>query len=184
MQHRVMAVPLERFPRGARIPTRSLSALTPVAHTAFDSLLSAARAAGFRIRVTESYRSPERQAYLLARGMTRTATSLHSDRRAIDVIVGDGRLSNRETRKRWIAFRRWVQRFDGGRFRIIGRADSSWDWPHIELPNRDVGFQSIEELLDSAARVAASRGSGPLAAPPGGAPSASRKHLPLHRSRS
>jgi len=105
--------------------------------------------------VTESYRSPERQAYLLRRELTYTATSLHSDRRAIDVAVGNGRLRDRKNRARWIAFRRWVESFENGRFRLIGSADSSWDWPHIELPNRGLGFGSIEELLDSAAMRAA-----------------------------
>jgi hypothetical protein len=162
MQRRILATPLQRFPHRLRRPTRSLTALSPVARGAFDSLLTAARAAGFRLRITETYRSPERQAYLLARGMTRTATSLHSDRRAIDVVVGDARLSSSRTRARWVAFRRWVQRYEGGRFRLIGTADSSWDWPHIELPNTNVGFHSVEELLDSAATLAARRASEPI----------------------
>ena len=155
MEKRVMHTPLARFSRTARIPTRSLSALSPDARGAFDTLLTAARTAGFELRVTESYRSPERQAYLLRRGLTYTATSLHSDRRAIDVAVGNGRLRDRKNRARWIAFRRWVESFENGRFRLIGSADSSWDWPHIELPNRGLGFGSIEELLDSAAMRAA-----------------------------
>lgn len=155
MENRVMQIPPARFPHEARIQTRSLSALSPDARGAFDTLLTAARAAGFELRVTESSRSPERQAYLLRRGMTYTATSLHSDRRAIDVVVGNGRQHDRRNRARWIAFRRWVEAYDSGRFRLIGSADSSWDWPHIELPNRGVGFRSIEELLDSAALRAA-----------------------------
>ncbi len=155
MEERIRHTPLSSFPRSARIPTRSLAALSPVARGAFDTLLTSARAAGYTVRVTESYRSPLRQAYLLRRGMTYTATSLHSDRRAIDVVVGNGRLRDSANRARWTAFRTWVRTFDGGRFRIIGRPDSSWDWPHIELPNRDVGFRSVEALLDSAAVRAA-----------------------------
>jgi hypothetical protein len=155
MEERVRRAPLSHFPRSARVPTRSLSALSSDARGAFDTLLTAARRAGFKVRVTESYRSATRQAYLLRRGLTHTATSLHSDRRAIDVVVGNGRLHDRRNRARWIAFRRWVESFEGGRFRIIGGADSSWDWPHIELPNRTVGYRSIEELLDSAALRAA-----------------------------
>lgn len=151
MEERVRATPLARFPRNARIPTRSLSALSSEARGAFDTLLTAAHKAGFSVRVTESFRSPMRQAYLLRRGFTYTATSLHSDGRAIDVSVGNGRLHDRKNRERWIAFRRWVERFEGGRFRIIGRPDSSWDWPHIEFPNRTAGYRSVEELLDSAA---------------------------------
>ena len=157
MQKRVTETPLKRFPRSVKTPARSLRALSPVARAAFDSLLTAARAAGFTLRVSESYRSPERQAYLRSLGMTHTATSLHSDRRAIDVVVGNGRLSNPDTRARWVAFRRWVLRFGDGRFRLIGTADSSWDWPHIEIPNEHVGFHSIEQLLDSAAMRAVSR---------------------------
>jgi hypothetical protein len=156
MERRVLAAPPRKFAHRVRVPTRSLSALSPLARPAFDTLLAAARAAGFSLRVTESYRSPERQLYLMARGMTRTATSLHSDGRAIDVVVGDGRLSNPHTRERWIAFRSWAQRFENGRFRLIGSADSSWDWPHVELPTQGVGFHSIEELLDSAAARAVS----------------------------
>ncbi len=155
MEDRVRHTPLSRFPRSARIPSRSLSALAPDARGAFDTLLTAARQAGFKVRVTESYRSAMRQAYLLRRGLTHTGTSLHSDRRAIDVVVGNGRLHDWRNRARWVAFRRWVEDFEGGRFRIIGSADSSWDWPHIELPNRTVGYRSIEELLDSAALRAA-----------------------------
>jgi hypothetical protein len=161
MARRVEHTPLRRFPHWARIPTRSLAALSPDARAAFDSLLTAARAAGFKLRVTETYRSPVRQAYLFRRGFTYTATSLHTDRRAIDVVVGNGRLHDRKNRDRWIEFRRWVEDFDGGRFRIIGSPDSSWDWPHIELPNRGVGFQSVEELLDSAAMLAARGGPQP-----------------------
>jgi hypothetical protein len=159
MENRVRHTPLSHFPRSARVPTRSLSALSSEARGAFDTLLTAARRAGFEVRVTESYRSPMRQAYLLRRGLTHTGTSLHSDRRAIDVVVGNGRLHDRKNRARWIAFRSWVERFEEGRFRIIGSADSSWDWPHVELPNRTIGYRSIEDLLDSAALRAARSGS-------------------------
>jgi hypothetical protein len=155
MAERVERMPLRRFPRSARIPIRSLAALSPDARGAFDTLLTAARTAGFELRVTETYRSPVRQAYLFRRGLTYTATSLHTDGRAIDVVVGNGRLRDRKNRARWIEFRRWVEGFQRGRFRLIGSAGSSWDWPHIELPNRGVGFQSVEELLDSAAVLAA-----------------------------
>lgn len=75
---------------------------------------------------------------------THTATSLHSEGRAIDVVIANGRLSDPDTRARWVAFRRWVLRLEGGRSRLICTADSSWDWPHIELPNEHVDFQSIE----------------------------------------
>jgi hypothetical protein len=59
-----------------------------------ERLIAAARAAGFRVRVTEAYRSPERQAYLMVKGggLTFTATSMHSTGHAVDLVVGDGDL--------------------------------------------------------------------------------------------
>ena len=77
---------------------------------AFERLLASARQAGFRVRVTESRRSAERQAYLLTLDghLTHTATSRHADGFAVDVVVDDGNLRNPVTRKHWIAFRRWV----------------------------------------------------------------------------
>lgn len=54
--------------------------LPSLARPRFERLITAARAAGFPVRVRETYRSPERQAYLtvLGRGLTFTATSMHS----------------------------------------------------------------------------------------------------------
>src|SRR5207248_7894049 len=71
-----------------------LAALAPSARPAFGELLDAARAEGFRVRVAETYRAPERQAYLLAHGNGRTftATSAHEYGRAADILVGDGRI--------------------------------------------------------------------------------------------
>ena len=96
-------------------------------------MLSAARKAGFRVRVTEARRSAERQAYLLTLDgrLTHTATSRHAEGFAVDVSVDDGNLANPLTRRHWIAFRRWVVANEAGVFRLIGTPGRSWDCaPH------------------------------------------------------
>jgi len=142
------------FPASAALADTALASLDPDARPEFERMLQAARRAGHRVRVVETHRTPERQAYLLVAGggLTFTATSKHSSGRAIDVVVGDGNLNHRRTRARWVAFRRWVAQYEGGRFRLIGRPDKSWDWPHVELPG-PLGYRSIEALL-LAARTA------------------------------
>ena len=55
-------------------------------------------------------------------------------------------------RVRWIAFRRWVAGFEGGRFRLLGTSEHSWDWPHVELADAPLGFRSVEALLQAARR--------------------------------
>ena len=65
-------------------------------------------------------------------------------------MVDGGDLRNPVTRKHWIAFRRWVLATRGGEFRLIGAADRSWDWPHIEYVNGPPAFHSVEELLATA----------------------------------
>jgi hypothetical protein len=138
----------------AKVMDTTLAALDSLARPRFERLIAAARAAGFPIRVRETYRSPERQAYLmvLGRGVTYTATSMHSAGHAIDLVVGDGDLRNPRTRDHWIAFRRWVVAFEGGRFRLLGTPERSWDWPHVELADGPLGFRSVEELLQAARR--------------------------------
>lgn len=76
----------------------------------------------------------ERQDYLLVPGggLTFTATSKHSSGRAVDVIVGDGNLKHQRTRP-VDRFPSLGERYEGGRFRLIGLPEKSWDWPHIEL---------------------------------------------------
>jgi hypothetical protein len=62
-------------------------------------------------------------------------------------------LAHARTRADWIAFRRWVPRYrtaTGQSFRILGGADRTWDWPHLELPSDSVGFGSIDEALTRA----------------------------------
>ena len=146
--------------RGARRLVRtetSLGSLHPAARPHFARMLAAARAAGHRVRVVESYRSPERQAYLMALGggLTFTVTSMHSAGRAVDVVVGDGDLRNADTRASWVAFRRWLVGYDAARFRLIGTPGKSWDWPHVELADAGLGHGSVEALL-LAARAAGS----------------------------
>jgi hypothetical protein len=154
LEHRLAAMRPADFPRSARVADTALASLDPDARPVFERMLAAARRAGHRVKVVETYRSPERQAYLLVSGggLTFTATSNHTSGRAVDVIVGDGNLKSRQTRARWTAFRRWVTAYDGGRFRLIGTADASWDWPHVELPG-PAGYRSIEALLLAAARA-------------------------------
>jgi hypothetical protein len=66
------------------------------------------------------------------------------------VVVDDGDLARSTTRKHWIAFRRWVLANESGTFRLIGAADRSWDWPHIEYLEGPPAFRSVEELLETA----------------------------------
>lgn len=138
----------------ARVVDTTLASLDSLARPRFERLIAAARAAGFRLRVTEAYRTPERQAYLMVKGggLTFTATSMHSAGHAVDLVVGDGDLRNPRTRASWIAFRRWVAGFEGGRFRLLGTPERSWDWPHIELADAPLGFRSVEALLEAARR--------------------------------
>ncbi len=96
------------FPAAAALADTALASLDPEVRPEFERMLAAARRAGHRVKVVETHRTPERQAYLLVSGggLTFTATSKHSSGRAVDVIVGDGDLKNARTRARWIAFRR------------------------------------------------------------------------------
>jgi hypothetical protein len=154
LELRLAAMRPNDFPPVAAVADTALASLDPEARPEFERMLAAARRAGHRVKVVETHRTPERQAYLLVSGggLTFTATSKHSSGRAIDVIVGDGNLKHQRTRARWIAFRRWVTSYEGGRFRLIGLPDRSWDWPHIELPGPD-GYRSIEALLLAAQRA-------------------------------
>jgi hypothetical protein len=160
------------FPASARQLDTSLDDLTPAARSAFGKLLTAGRATGFHLTVRETYRSPAREALLFAegRGRTYTATSMHSYRRAVDIIVGDGRIRNASTRAEWVRFRQFVLT-RGGAFRLIGRPDYSWDWPHVELVADNIGFRSIESALAFAARCTtdSARARPPSAAALGGA---------------
>jgi hypothetical protein len=151
LERRLATMRPSDFPGWVRMADTSLRSLDPEARIAFERMLAAARRAGHRVRVAESYRPAERQAYLVVSGgnLTFTATSMHSSGRALDVVVGDGDLRNPRTQARWTAFRRWVAAYEGGRFRLLGEPEESWDWPHIELPGPP-GYRSIESLLEAA----------------------------------
>jgi hypothetical protein len=156
LERRLAATSPASFPAGTHRADRALASLDSTVRPAFERLLASAREAGFRVRVTESRRSAERQAYLLTLDghLTHTATSRHPDGVAVDVVVDDGDLRNPVTRKHWIAFRRWVLATRSGEFRLIGTADRSWDWPHIEYVDGPLAFHSVEELLAAARRCA------------------------------
>jgi hypothetical protein len=134
-----------------------LASLAPAERAEFERLLDAARAAGFRVRVAETLRAPERQAWILAHGngKTMTATSAHQYGRAADLIIGDGRIGRVATAREWIRFRRWVLAWGGGRFALVGSPTSTWDWPHVELVDPPVGFRSVDALLAAARRCLA-----------------------------
>jgi hypothetical protein len=152
LERRLATTSPASFPAATHRADRSLASLDSTVRPAFERLLASARRAGFRVRVTESRRSAERQAYLLTLDghLTHTATSRHADGFAVDVVVDGGDLRNPVTRRHWIAFRRWVLATWSGEFRLIGAADRSWDWPHIEYVNGPPAFHSVEELLATA----------------------------------
>jgi hypothetical protein len=149
------------FDPAVRVPDTSLASLDPAVRSKAETMLAAARQAGFRVRVSETRRSPERQAYLLSRrrGRTYTATSHHTVGSAVDVVVGNGNLRHRRTRREWVAFRRWLMEYGRGSFRIIGSPDRTWDWSHIEIRSGPSRLKSVEELL-AAARLCAARTEG------------------------
>jgi hypothetical protein len=152
-ERRVRAMRRRDFPPAARASSnRSTADLDPDIRDDVERMLTNARRAGFAIRVVATYRSPEHEAYLMAigGGRTHTLTSLHSYGRAIDIVVGDGNINRRATRAQWIAFRRWVTRYKGDDFRILGTPERTWDWRHVEIPTTSVGFRTIEAALERA----------------------------------
>jgi hypothetical protein len=151
LQRRVRVLHRSSFRPSSLVTSNSVSAMDPDVQTEVRQMLDAARAAGFRLRIVSTYRSPEQEAILMAegRGRTHTLTSLHSYGRAIDVSIGDGNLNNPSTRRSWIVFRRWVTRFRGNDFRVLGTPDRSWDWAHVELPNSRIGFRTVDEAIDA-----------------------------------
>lgn len=152
LERRVHSMRAGDFPPSATTASRSTGAMDPSISGDVDRMLADARAAGFDLRVAATYRSPQREAYVMWRGhgRTHTLTSMHSYGRALDVIVGDGNLRHPNTKARWIAFRRWVSHYHDGEFHIIGAPDRTWDWPHVELPSPALGFRTIEQALTRA----------------------------------
>ena len=152
VERRVQVTKAKTFTGGPRPESESLSALDPDVRPVAEAMLRDAKEAGFKFHVTATYRSPLRQAFLMSkgRGRTHTLTSNHSYGRAIDIVIDNGRRSNARTRRDWIAFRKWVSEYPtptGESFHILGRPDASWDWAHVELPSRSIGFHSVDEAI-------------------------------------
>ena len=146
---RVKAMRRPGFAPSSLIASSSVSTLDPDIQVEVTEMLTAARRAGFQLRIVATYRSPQLEALLMAKGdgRTYTLTSLHSYGRAIDIAVGDGNLSHPATRSEWIAFRRWVTHYRGNDFRVLGMPERTWDWPHVEVPSSKIGFRSIDQAL-------------------------------------
>lgn len=157
LERRLATMSPSDFPPSARIEDVSTAELDPAVRGDVEQMLADAARAGFVLRVKATYRSPEREAFLMRTrgGSTHTLTSLHSYGRAIDVLVDDGILRHARTRARWVAFRRWVTTYHRGEFRILGTPDRTWDWPHVEIPSADIGFRSIDAALERAAECGA-----------------------------
>jgi hypothetical protein len=149
LERRINVMRPADFPRDARVEDQSTADLDPEVRDVVERMLADAARSGFDLHIAATYRSPAREAWLMRRrrGSTHTLTSLHAYGRAIDVVVGDGNPRHARTRERWSAFRRWVTSYRGGEFRILGAPDSTWDWPHIEIPTPDVGFRDIDAAL-------------------------------------
>lgn len=151
-ERRVRSTPARVFTGGAHPSSTSTADLDPDVRPVAESMLRDARGAGFHLRVTATYRSPLREAFLMAegRGRTHTLTSNHSYGRALDIVVDDGNRAHPRTRQDWIAFRRWVTHYrtpTGQSFRVVGRLDHTWDWPHVELASSTIGFDTIDEAV-------------------------------------
>ena len=149
LQQRVRSLNRRSFPPSSLVTSSSVSAMDPDIQGEVTQMLDAARRAGFQLHIVSTYRSTQQEALLMSEGggRTHTLTSLHSYGRAIDLRVGDGNLASSSTRRSWIAFRSWVTRFRGTDFRILGKPDRSWDWPHVELPSDKIGFRSVDAAV-------------------------------------
>lgn len=176
VERRVQTTPPQAFTGSAHPESVSTADLDPDVRPLAEEMLRAARAAGFRLRVTATYRSPLREAFLMAegKGRTHTLTSNHSYGRALDIAVDDGDRADPRTRRDWIAFRRWVTLYrtpTNESFRILGGIDRSWDWAHVELPSSTLGFDSIEQAVARARACLAPEATAPCNFPP---------HLPAY----
>jgi hypothetical protein len=154
VERRVRAMHPRDFSALAHHGSVSTAALDPDVRPVVERMLADAQRAGFHFHVTATYRAPEREAYLmsLGRGRTYTLTSMHTYGRAIDIVIGDGRLRHAATRREWIAFRRWVTQYDHGTFRVLGTPADTWDWPHVEIPGDSLGFHTLDDALARARR--------------------------------
>lgn len=179
-EHRVSTTPARVFTGGANPSSTSTADLDPEVRPLAEAMLRDARAAGFRLRVVATYRSPLREAFLMAKGggRTHTLTSNHSYGRALDVVIDDGNAGRPRTRQDWIAFRRWVTHYrtsTGESFHVLGRLDHTWDWAHVELPSPASRFDTIDEAIARARACLAAGATIPCNFPP---------HLPPHLDRS
>lgn len=149
LERRLRTMRRSSFAKSSLVTSTSVSTMDPAIQSEVAQMLDAAHQAGYRTHIVSTYRSPQQEALLMREGggRTHTLTSLHSYGRAIDVQIDDGRLGNPTTRRHWIAFRRWVTRFRGTDFHVLGAADKSWDWPHVELPSDQIGFRSIDAAV-------------------------------------
>jgi hypothetical protein len=175
-ERRVRATPPVVFTGGPNPASTSTADLDPDVRPLAEEMLRAARAAGFHLRVTATYRSPVREAFLMAegKGRTHTLTSNHSYGRALDIVVDDGNRAHPRTKRDWIAFRRWVTEHrtpTGESFRVLGRVEYTWDWPHVELPSSAIGFETIADAVKRAHACLAPDSTVPCNFPP---------HLPAH----
>ena len=118
VERRVRSTSPRAFTGSAYPSSSSTADLDPDVRPIAEAMLRAARAEGFHLRVTATYRSPLREAYLMAegKGRTHTLTSNHSYGRALDIVVDDG---NR-------AHSTHEARLD--RFPALGHAVSSAEW--------------------------------------------------------
>jgi len=151
-ERRVRGAKAKTFTGGPHPASESLAALDPDVRPVAEAMLRDAKEVGFKFHVVATYRSPLRQAFLMSkgRGRTHTLTSNHSYGRAIDVVIDNGNRGNARTKRDWIAFRKWVTEYPtstGESFHILGRPDASWDWAHVELPSRAIGFHSVDEAI-------------------------------------
>ena len=170
-ERRVRSTPAHVFTGGANPASQSTDDLDPDVRPLAEGMLRDARAAGFHLAVTATYRSPLREAFLMAEGAgrTHTLTSNHSYGRALDIVVDDGNRARPRTKRDWIAFRQWVIRYrtpTGESFRILGRVDHTWDWPHVELPSSTIGFGTIEAAIARGKACLASDATRPCNFPP------------------
>lgn len=177
-ERRVRSTPLRVFAGSAHPASASTADLDPDVRPLADAMLRDASAAGFHLRVVATYRSPQREAFLMAegKGRTHTLTSNHSYGRALDIVVDDGNRGHARTKQDWIAFRRWVTSYrtaTGVSFRVLGRLDHTWDWAHVQLPSSTIGFDTIEEAIARARSCLAPGATTPCNFPP---------HLPAYLS--
>jgi len=152
VEHRVQTTKSKVFTGNPHPASTSTADLDPDIRPFTEAMLRDAKDAGFKLKIIATYRSPLRQAYLMAmgKGRTHTLTSNHSYGRALDIVIDNGNRGNRRTKQDWIAFRRWVTSYKtptGESFHVLGHVDRSWDWPHVEVPSSAIGFHSVDAAI-------------------------------------